>query len=310
MTDAAAIGRNGEVGIVGLGRMGNALGLQLCERGFRVVGFDVVVGGREGSIEYSNSLEDLCSRLAFPRVVLVMVPAGSAVDEVIEKLEHLLEEGDAILECGNSWYLDSIRRGRELGRRGVRFLDVGVSGGLSGARHGASLTIGGDERDFSHFEHLFRAMSASDGYAHVGPTGWGHLVKTVHNGIEYGFLQALGEGLNLIRTAAAAREISVDLAAICSAWSHGSIIESRLVRDAVTALDLIERSPDMLGVVGGGETGTWARQVAREHEVPVPALEAALAYREKTRTEPDFAGKVIAAVRKVFGGHGIVTGDR
>lgn len=294
--------------------MGTPVGMRLHENGYRVVGYDLDAATRQrfGShgMETCGSLEELCAALTGQRIILTMVPAGEAVDAVIAALAPHLCRQDTLLECGNSFYADAVRRSDILAQKGVDFLDVGISGGISGARTGASLTIGGPREAFERLEQVFRAMSADGGYVHVGPSGWGHLVKTVHNAIEYGFLQALGEGLNLIRTAAAARDVTVDLAAICNAWSNGSIIESRLVQDAVTALDLIERSPDMRGVVGGGETGTWARQIAREHAVPVPALEAALAYREKTRTDPDFTGKVIAAVRKVFGGHGIVTDGR
>jgi 6-phosphogluconate dehydrogenase len=302
-----------EIGVVGLGRMGLRLSMRLRDLGYRVLGYDLLEENRllfrEASMMPVSSLEELCSDFKARRIVILMVPAGKAVDEVIGGLVPFLEENDVLLDCGNSYYEDAVKRSKHLSQYGIHFLDVGVSGGVSGARSGACLTIGGSKELFNELEYLFKDISAPNGYSYIGPTGWGHLVKTIHNGIEYGFLQALSEGLHVIKEVADHESISVDLANLCEVWSNGSIIESRLMRDAVKAMQMLSTNSSIQGKVGGGETGAWAQKIACEYGVSVPVLSAALEYRKTSQHSPGFTGKVIAAVRNVFGEHELSTED-
>ncbi|MBJ6723677.1 phosphogluconate dehydrogenase (NAD(+)-dependent, decarboxylating) [Geomesophilobacter sediminis] len=294
------------IGVVGLGRMGWPLCENLRDHGHRVVGYDLDAANRNrlatGGMEAVGSLDDLCARLASPRHIILMVPAGAPVDAVLAELLPLLAAGDVVIDAGNSHYGDSLRRGASLSEKGVGFLDVGMSGGMSGARHGACLTIGGERRLFEQAEHLFRDIACEKGYLYVGPSGWGHLVKTIHNGIEYGFLQAIAEGLATIQAVADEKGDAIDLVRLCEVWGHGSIITSRLLNDTVEALKLL-REVEVPGKVGGGETGRWAQEIAKAHQTPVPVLTASLDQRLRSQEVPDFSGKIIAAIRNVFGGH-------
>ncbi len=294
------------VGFVGLGRMGLALCRNLIDKGYRVVGYDHLEPCRTKlqrlGMASPASLKIICEELVPPRRIVLVVPAGEAVDAVISELLPHLGEGDIIADAGNSRYQDSVSRAGTLAGHGVGFLDVGLSGGTSGARSGACLTIGGSGESFKAMEPLLKDMAATGGCMHVGPSGWGHLVKTVHNGIEYGCMQAIAEGLHTIKAAADKEDVPLDLVRLCDAWCHGSIIESRLLRDTAEALGVVaEKHPS--GRVGGGETGRWALQIAVGHDVAAPVLAAALEKREQSLAAPDFSSKVIAALRYVFGGH-------
>lgn len=296
------------IGIIGLGRMGMPLCENLKDSGYTVIGYDLLEANREQvstmGMTAAASLADICSLLPTPRLIIVMVPAGEATGGVIKDLLLLLEAGDTVIDAGNSHYQDSIDRALLLEQSGIGFLDMGTSGGVSGARHGACLTIGGRRELFAQLESLFRDIAHPGGYLYVGPSGWGHLVKTIHNGIEYGFLQAIAEGLHTIKAAAEKQKVEVDLAALCSTWGNGSIIASRLLDDTVEALHYLEDHP-VSGRIGGGETGQWALNIAREHGTDTPVLAASLEKREQSRQHPDFSGEIIAAVRNVFGGHGV-----
>ncbi|OGU23027.1 MAG: hypothetical protein A2X85_14275 [Geobacteraceae bacterium GWF2_54_21] len=295
------------VGVIGLGRMGLPLCENLRDKNYDVIGYDLAEENRHKieslKMTSADSIENLCARISSPRHVILMVPAGEPVDTVITSILPHITPGDIVLDAGNSHYLDSVRRGEFLARYDIGFLDVGISGGLDGARHGACLTIGGDKALFEKVEFLFRDIAQTNGYMYVGPSGWGHLVKTIHNGIEYGFLQAIGEGLHLIREVSENDGVEVDLSRLCTVWNNGSIIESRLIRDAAEGIRLIAEHTEIGGVVGGGETGGWAQEIARQTGVSLPALDAALDYRKKSHISPDFNGKVIAAIRYMFGGH-------
>ena len=275
-----------EIGVVGLGRMGLRLSKRLRDIGYRVIGYDLLEENRTvfrgASMIPVDSIEGLCSDLKAPRIVILMVPAGKAVDEVIGGLFPFLRENDVLLDCGNSYYEDAVKRSKHLSQYGIHFLDVGVSGGVSGAISGACLTIGGSKKLFGKLEYLFKDISAPNGYSYVGPTGRGHLVKTIHNGIEYGMLQAIAEGLHVIKEVADHENVPVDLANLCEVWSNGSIIESRLMRDAVKAMQMLSTNPSIVGKVGGGETGAWAQKIACEYGVSVPVLSAALEYRKSS----------------------------
>jgi 6-phosphogluconate dehydrogenase len=292
------------IGVVGLGRMGRRIALNLLDHGHAVVGYDIdaAVNRLPGAEEPVTSLADLAARLATPRVIFLIIPAGPGIDDAIDGLLPHLAPGDVVLECGNSRFEDAAPQAARCAERGVEYLDIGVSGGVSGARHGACLTVGGPEATFARVEPILRDIAVPGGCAHVGPHGWGHLVKLVHNGIEYGMLQAIAEGVHVLRAAAEHSGTRIDLAEICETWNRGSIIESRLLRDTVAALELI-KDPNPVGAVGGGETGQWVAALAKDLGVAAPALEAALAARAASHANPSYAGALLAAIRNVFGEH-------
>jgi len=299
---------NKEVGVIGLGRMGLPLGQRLRNRGYQVFGYDFSKKrcelSRQAELQVTNSVGELCRKIPKPRKLILLVPAGEIVDQVIQEVLNYLDAGDFLLDFGNSHYKDSARRSSDLMENSIQYLDVGMSGGMSGARNGACLTIGGSEKSYNNIEFLFRDIATENGYAYIGPSGWGHLVKTIHNGIEYGFLQAIAEGIHTINAVAEQQQCDIDLVKLCQVWNHGSIIESRLIQDCIQALQLV-RDLSFAGSVGGGETGTWALGIAQAAGVSVPALEAALNFRKLSINNPDFTGKIIAAIRNTFGGHNL-----
>ncbi|MBI5442010.1 MAG: NADP-dependent phosphogluconate dehydrogenase [Deltaproteobacteria bacterium] len=301
------VGGTPQVGVVGLGRIGLGLVERLRKLECEVLAFDrdpdrtAVLGGV--GARRADSLADVVDGTDRPRKVFLLVPAGAPVDTVVDELLRRLAPGDLVADLGNSHPGDSVRRWAACREREVRFLDVGLSGGVRGAREGPCLVVGGAEEDFRAVEPLFRRIAVPGGLFYAGPPGWGHTVKVIHNGIEYGFMQALGEGLHVLRTAAQRQGVSLDLAALCRVWATGSIISSRLVEDAATAIELVGGGAWASGAVGGGETGQWAARLAAEHGVPVPALNAALRARASSSEDPHFAVQLISAIRNVFGQH-------
>lgn len=292
-----------KVGFIGLGRMGSNMVLNLLDKKLEVVVWNrskgrmdkVVSEGAEGA----ESIAELCGKLSQPRVVWIMVPAGRPVDDMISKLIPNLGKGDIIIEGGNTFYKDSIRRSEDLRKDGIFLLDVGTSGGLEGARHGACLTIGGEQEAFEIAEPIFDAVSEKGGYLHVGRSGSGHYVKITHNGIEYAMLQAYGEGFESLQRS----EFELNLAAIAKVWNNGSVIRSWLLKLAGSA---IEKDPGLEKItdhVGGGTTGKWAIDQAWESDSPFSLIALAYSLRMHTRVEESFAGKVVAATRNEFGGH-------
>ncbi len=289
--------------MIGLGRMGGAMTARLVERGHRVVAFDPEPEARARAVssgaEEAASVPDLVGRLDPPRVVWVMVPAGEPTEQVVGELSGLLGEGDVVVDGGNSHYLDSERRARSLAGRGIRFLDCGTSGGVWGRQEGYCLMVGGEPEAVALVEPAFLALAREGGYAHVGPSGAGHFVKMVHNGIEYGMLAAYAEGFELLH----ASPFGLDLARVAGIWRHGSVVRSWL-------LDLLEaalrKDPGLDGIRGyvedSGE-GRWVVQTAIEEAVPVPVTALALFGRFASRQEESFAARVIAALRAEFGGH-------
>ena len=232
-----------------------------------------------------------------------MVTAGKPVDIVIEEILPYLKKGDIVIDGGNSFYKDSVRRYNYLKKKSIDFLDIGTSGGLSGARHGACLTIGGDINVFKKIEFVCKFVSAKDGYAYVGPSGAGHFVKMTHNGVEYALLQAYGDGYELLYNGPYK---NLDFKKISTTWKNGSVIRSWLVELAEDAFSKDARLSKIEGVVGGGETGTWAIETAKEYNVPFESVKLALKLRKKSQKKPSFSGKVIAALRNEFGGHEVV----
>jgi len=293
-----------KVGFVGLGRMGLRMVQRILDV-HEVVAYDidpeaVSRAGELGAIE-SSSLADLTGKLDPPRIIWVMVPAGEAVEAVIGGLEPGLSEGDAVIDGGNSHYRDSVRRAERMAGRGVMYLDVGTSGGLEGAEHGANLSVGGSEEAVRVVMPLLECIARPGGVLHVGPSGAGHYVKMVHNGIEYAMLQALGEGFEMLRSG----PYELDLAAIAGSWNNGCVIRSWMLELAARAFRRDPGLESIAGEMGGGETGRWLVEAALEMGVPTPTIALSLLARYRSRQEDTFSGKVVAAMRREFGGHAV-----
>ncbi|MCL6480970.1 MAG: decarboxylating 6-phosphogluconate dehydrogenase [Firmicutes bacterium] len=295
-----------EVGIIGLGRMGLNMARRLLRNGHTVYGWnrspepiqEAVSAGAIGL----NALEQM-RRMTKPRVVWSMVPAGKPTEEIITQLSDLLEPGDMVVDGANSFYQDSIARYEKLKKKNIHFLDVGVSGGIWGLEMGYCLMIGGERAPYERAEPLFRSLAPAAGYAHVGGPGAGHFVKMVHNGIEYGLMQAYAEGFELLR----ASGYNLQLQQIAHLWNHGSVIRSWLLELAELAF---RNDPDLdtiQGYVEDSGMGRWTVAEAIARGVPVPAITLALQMRLRSRQPESFQAKVLAALRHQFGGHAVKT---
>lgn len=290
------------VGFIGLGKMGYNLILRLKELHIPVIVYNrsqepLEQIAREG-VHTASSVQELVQKLQSPRVFWLMVTAGKAVDELLTALLPHLRKGDIVIDGGNSHYKDSQRRHMVLKNREVGFLDVGTSGGVSGALSGPCLMVGGERRVVASVEKLMHIVAQPDGYLHVGPPGTGHYVKMVHNGVEYALLQAYADGFALLSQA----PFDLDLPLVARNWQHGSIVRSYL-------LELLENAfaqdPDLSEfpeVIAGGETGRWMVEEAKQCGVAVDSIELALRTREKSRTTPSFAGKIVMAIRRGYHG--------
>jgi 6-phosphogluconate dehydrogenase len=296
------------IGFVGLGKMGIRMVGRILED-HEVVAYDInpesVAMAAGLGAEPAASLRNLAQRLRPPRVVWMMVPAGNPVDSVIEELKPHLEDGDTLIDGGNSFYLDSTSRAEKLSARGILYLDIGTSGGLEGAEEGASLTVGGPEEAYDAITPLLESVAVPGGHLHCGPNGAGHYVKMVHNGVEYAMLQALGEGFEMLE----AGPYELDLEAIAGVWNRGTVIRSWMLELVKNAL---AEDPGLLGLkgeVGGGETGRWMLETAMERGIPTPVIALSLLMRYRSRQEDTFAGKVVAAIRREFGGHPVKSSE-
>jgi len=319
-----------ELGMVGLGRMGANMARRLLRAGHRILTYDrdptpARALEREGAVA-AASLRELVGRLAPPRAVWLMLPAGAPTEEAVAALGDLLERGDVAVDGGNSWFKDDVRRARRLAARGIRYLDVGTSGGVWGLERGYSLMVGGDADAFRLLEPALRALApgrgaveptpgrgpgastAEEGYLHCGPSGAGHFVKMVHNGIEYGLMQALAEGFDVLRGAAGPavpeeHRYDLDLAGIAEVWRRGSVVSSWLLDLSAAAL---AEDPALAGYTGrvpdSGE-GRWTVQAAVEEGVPAPVISAALYARFRSRADAPFGERLLSAMRRQFGGH-------
>ncbi|HEX9113114.1 MAG TPA: decarboxylating 6-phosphogluconate dehydrogenase [Nitrospirota bacterium] len=291
------------LGYIGLGKMGYNMAELLLEKGHRIVAYnrsaEPVKKIAERGAQTAESIRSLVAALEPPRLAWIMVPY-QAVDDVLNELEPLLAKGDTIIDGGNSPYKESMRRAKELEGKGIDFLDAGVSGGPGGARSGACIMVGGRESVFRKYERLFKDASVEGGYAYFGAAGAGHFVKMVHNGIEYGMMQALAEGFAVMK----ASPFNLDLVKIADLYNHRSVIESRLVGWLKNAYE--QHGRDLSGISGSaaqsGE-GMWTVEAARELGVPAPVIERALEFRIQSQKNPSYTGKIISALRNQFGGH-------
>ncbi len=294
-----------ELGLVGLGRMGGNMAVRLVRAGHRVVGFDPAEPARQAAaaqgIAAVASLSDLVSALAAPRTVWLMVPAGPPTERTVEELAGRLAPGDLIVDGANTHYRDDLRRAPALAARGLGYVDAGVSGGIWGLAEGYCLMVGGERDAVERLRPVLDALAPPEGWRHVGPVGSGHFVKMVHNGIEYGLMQAYAEGFELLASA----EFDLDLAAIARLWTRGSVVRSWLLE---LAADVLAADPTLAGLRGWVEDsgeGRWTVEAAVERGVPLPVITAALYARFRSRRDNAFADRLLAALRRAFGGHAV-----
>ena len=293
-----------KIGMVGLGRMGGNMTKKLIEGGHQVVVHDrsaeaLEAARSDGAAPYS-SLADLVKALEPPRAVWVMVPSGPPTESTIDELGGLLSQGDTIIDGGNSHYVEALDRGAKLKERGIAFVDAGTSGGVWGLKEGYCLMVGGDADAVGRLEPIFRTLAPEDGFARVGPTGAGHFVKMIHNGIEYGMLQAYAEGFALLE---AAPEFSLDLHQIADLWRHGSVVRSWLLDLTALALENPDEFNRIKGYVDDSGEGRWTVQESINRAVATPVITSALFARFNSRDDDKFAARIVAALRNEFGGH-------
>jgi 6-phosphogluconate dehydrogenase len=287
-----------KVGMIGLGKMGGNMAARISEAGHEVVGFDAYSDASQVA-----SVAELVERLDPPRVVWAMVPAGDPTEQVVTDLGGLLAPGDVVIDGGNANWHDSVRRAGELGERGIGFVDAGTSGGVWGRQEGYCLMVGGDADHVAVAQPIFDALKPPEGgFVHAGPVGTGHFTKMVHNGIEYGLMQAYAEGYELL----ARSELDIDVEGALDAWRHGSVVRSWLLDLMVLAL---QQTPDLEGIAGVAEDsgeGRWTVQEAIERGVATPVISAALFARFVSQHDDSIAMKAIAALRNQFGGHAVL----
>ena len=299
-----------KVAVIGLGRMGLGIALRLLKAGHEVYGHDVdEANARQAQTHGVTMVTHLAQLAQTVRIVWLMVPAGTVVDQVLQELILVMRKDDIVIDGGNSHFTDSIKRAQLLTGLGVYYLDCGTSGGLHGTQSGYCLMIGGAAVAYERVLPLLHAIAAPGGVALVGPSGAGHYVKMVHNGIEYGLLQAYAEGFELLREGTF-KQVPLDLAAVAHLWQHGAVIRSWLLELASQVLSHDQRLHDIKGIVQEGGTGAWCLQDAKSNNIPMPALATSLQVRTASRTTGgSYATKIIALLRNAFGGHKVITQD-
>lgn len=293
------------IGLVGLGKMGFQLGLNLMEHGHEITAFDVNQEAREKmsgeGAQTASSIEELVASLPSPKVVWVMVPSGKITEGVVHEAASLLTEGDIVVEGGNSHYKDSIQRAEQLAKRGIHFLDVGTSGGTSGARNGACMMVGGEQSAFEQLESVFRDICVENGYLYTGKSGSGHFLKMIHNGVEYGMMQAIAEGFELLEKS----DFSYDHEQVARVWNHGSVIRSWLMELTQNAFSKDPKLEGIKGIMHSSGEGKWTVETALEMQAAAPITALSLMMRYRSLEEDTFSGKVVASLRNEFGGHSV-----
>jgi len=294
-----------ELGFIGLGRMGLNMTRRLLRGGHRVVAYDrgaaPIEEARAAGATPAATVPDLVAALATPRALWAMIPAGAPVDDLIATLEPLLARGDLLVDGGNSNYKDSRRRHERLAARGVSFVDAGTSGGIWGLENGYCLMVGGDAQSVAQLKPALDTLAPPDGWLHAGPSGAGHYSKMIHNGIEYGMMQAYGEGFELLK----ASDYDYDLAKIAHLWNRGSVVRSWLLELAELAFAKDPALERIRGYVDDSGEGRWTVQEAIDRAVPAEVLTLALMARFRSRQSDSFRDKVLAALRAEFGGHAV-----
>ncbi len=297
-----------ELGMIGLGRMGGNMVQRLLKGGHRIVAYDSSMEAVQAVVEKgaigATSISDLVAKLTSPRSVWLMLPSGEPTESTINTLAINLSPGDIIIDGGNSNYRDSMRRAAVLLEKGLHFLDVGTSGGIWGLEGGYCLMVGGETETFCHLEPVFQMLAPSSdrGYGYVGPSGAGHFVKMVHNGVEYGLMQAYAEGFELMQ---AKREFNLNLPQIAQIWRYGSVVRSWLLDLVAVALREDPKLETIQAYVEDSGEGRWAVQEAVELAVPTPVIAQSLQARFRSRQDQPFGAKLLAVLRKQFGGHSV-----
>jgi 6-phosphogluconate dehydrogenase len=297
-----------ELAIIGLGKMGLNMSTRLVRGGHRVIGYARTAATVEEAVklgaEGAHTLEEVVRQLKTPRIIWLMIPAGKVTDDTIEKLSTLLESGDTIIDGGNSNYKESVRHAAFLEPKGIEFVDCGTSGGIWGITEGYSLMIGGKREVVEKLSPIFETLApgAEKGWGYVGPHGAGHYVKMIHNGIEYGMMQAFAEGFSIMK---AKKEFGLDLSQISHIWQHGSVVRSWLLDLAARALDQDKNLTDIKPWVADSGEGRWTVFESIDLDVPAPVITLSLQTRFASRDEENFTARMLAALRNQFGGHAV-----
>ncbi len=294
-----------QIGLIGLGKMGFNLARNIRSKGHDVIAFDInektLNEISTHGVGTATSVRDLVEKLPSKRVIWIMIPAGDLVDQTLSTLKPLLSVGDIVIDGGNSFYKDSMRRATELNALQINFLDCGTSGGTEGALHGVCAMIGGNKFAFDHCEPLFRAISVPDGYLYCGPSGSGHYVKMVHNGIEYGMMQAIAEGFEVMHKS----DFKLPLERVAKVWNHGSVVRSWLMELTENALRKDPGLSSIRGVMHSSGEGKWTLETALEQQIATPVIALSLLMRYRSHEDDTFSGKIVAALRNEFGGHAV-----
>jgi len=294
-----------QIGFVGLGKMGFNMVLNLLRHNHEVIGYDInealvneVKGeGAQGVL----TLPDLCNALQGRRVLWLMIPAGPLIDRVIDQLLPLISEGDILIDGGNSHYKDTMRRYSMLKEKGINYVDCGTSGGMEGALNGACTMVGGDPDVVAYIDQVFTDMSVENGYLYTGPAGSGHFTKMVHNGIEYGMMQSIAEGFEVLEKS----PFPYDYRAVAKMWNNGSVIRSWLMELTENAFSKDAKLESILGRMHSSGEGKWTLETALDMGVPTPVIAMSVLMRYRSLQEDTFSGKVVAALRNEFGGHAV-----
>ncbi len=294
-----------ELGMIGLGRMGMNMVLRLLQDGHRVVVFNRTVSKEEMVINKgaigSNSVKEFIGKLSYPRIVWLMVPSGEPTDDMLNEVLQYTQKGDIIIDGGNSYYKDSIRRAKLCGGKDIKFMDCGTSGGIWGLKEGYCSMIGGEEDAFKYCEPIYKTLAPENGYLHVGTHGSGHFVKMVHNAIEYGMMEAYAEGFEIMK----ASNFDINLERVSGLWNHASVVRSWLLELANNALREDPELNNIKPIVDDSGEGRWTLQEAIDKAIPAPVIADSVFMRFRSRQNNSFAARMLAALRHQFGGHPI-----
>lgn len=294
-----------KIGLVGLGKMGLNIALNIQDHHHEVIAYEIsekaIEAATNAGLQCFTAIKEFVHTLPQQRIIWLMIPAGSPVDEMLDKLVPLLSAGDIIIDGGNSNYKDTLRRYEHLIKFGIEFIDIGTSGGVEGARNGICAMVGASNDAFKKIEPLMKDICCPNGYLHTGANGSGHYVKMIHNGIEYGMMQAIGEGFEILQES----RFDLDFEKIATVWNHGSVIRSWLIE---LAINIFKKDPTLdtiRGIVHSSGEGLWTVQEAVELKVSAPVITESLFARYRSEREDTFTGKVVAALRNEFGGHSV-----
>lgn len=294
-----------QIGLIGLGKMGFNLALNIHKHNHEVMAFDLnpalIDSISKKGIKTFSSIDALTKSFSGRKIIWLMIPAGDPVDKTIQVLTPMLTAGDIVIDGGNSNYKDSVRRAKELEQRQIDFLDCGTSGGMEGALNGVCAMVGGNKNAFAQCEQLFKDIAVKDGYLYCGLSGSGHFVKMIHNGIEYGMMQAIAEGFEVMNKS----EFNLDLKSVAGVWNHGSVVRSWLMELTENALSKDPKLESIKGVMHSSGEGKWTLETALEKQIATPVIALSLLMRYRSLEENTFSGKIVAALRNEFGGHAV-----